>query len=143
MNGEVFVDTNVLVYAVADAQPKRAIAQSLLSENEIVVSTQVISEFVAVCLRKRILSGADTIKAAREFLDILRVTTLSKTTVEAALDLMETHRFSYWDSLIIAAAIESGCSLLYSEDLQDGQFISQRLTIRNPFISPTAAAQVT
>ena len=143
MSGEVFVDTNVLVYAVADAQSKRVIAQSLLAENEIVVSTQVINEFVAVCLRKRILSQADTIKVAREFLDVLRVTTLSKATIELSLDLMVSYQFSYWDSLIIAAAIESGCSLLYSEDLQDGQIIFQRLTIRNPFSSPIATAQMT
>ena len=71
------------------------------------------------------------------------MTTLSKATIELSLDLMVNYQFFYWDSLIIAAAIESGCSLLYSEDLQDGQIIFQRLTIRNPFSSPIATAQMT
>jgi predicted nucleic acid-binding protein len=46
--------------------------------------------------------------------------------------LRATHRFSYWDSLIVAAALESRCAVLYSEDLQDGQIVDGTLTIKNP-----------
>jgi predicted nucleic acid-binding protein len=46
---------------------------------------------------------------------------------------MGKYRFSYWDSLILAAALESTCSFVYSEDLQDGQRIENRLTVINPF----------
>jgi predicted nucleic acid-binding protein len=53
--------------------------------------------------------------------------------------LRTQHQFSYWDSLIVAAALEAGCSVLYSEDMQDGQVIDGRLSIRNPLISPTLA----
>lgn len=56
-----------------------------------------------------------------------------KKTVRQAFDISSKHGFSHWDSLIIASALEAGCTTLYSEDLQNGQVINGKLKIQNPF----------
>ena len=133
MSDNLFVDTNILVYSVADDLHKRSIAENLLLQEEIVVSPQVISEFVAVTLRKQILEPPKVIEYATQFLNVFHVTATTAHTVTSALKIMTMYRFSYWDSLILAAALESTCAIVYSEDLQDGQRIEDQLTIINPF----------
>jgi len=133
MNDRFFVDTNILVYSVADDPRKRKAAEYLLLQDGVVMSPQVISEFVAVTLRKRILEPKKLVEYARKFLQIFQITATNADTVAAALDLMEKYHFSYWDSLILASALESSCAVVYSEDLQAGQQIEGRLTIVNPF----------
>jgi len=61
------------------------------------------------------------------------VTTISITTIHTALDIRERYNFSWYDSLILAAALEGGCDTLYSEDMQNGQEINGQLRIVNPF----------
>jgi len=56
---------------------------------------------------------------------------------QAASRIRTAHQFSYWDSLIIASALEGGCTILYSEDMQHGQVIDGRLTVLNPLLEPT------
>jgi len=133
MSDKIFVDTNVLVYSVANDQGKRAIADNLLLNKDVVISPQVISEFVAVTLRKQILEFGKVSEYAKQFMRVFHVTAMTSDTVQSALDIMEKYQFSYWDSLILAAALESACQFLYSEDLQDGQRIENILTIHNPF----------
>ena len=135
MSDNLFVDTNILVYSVADDLRKRVIAEELLMQDLIVISPQVISEFVAVTLRKRILEPTKVTEYARKFLRAFQITVTSAETIAIALEIMTKYRLSYWDSLILAAALESSCSVVYSEDLQAGQVIEGRLTIINPFVS--------
>uniref|UniRef100_UPI00405795F7 PIN domain-containing protein n=1 Tax=Candidatus Electronema sp. TaxID=2698783 RepID=UPI00405795F7 len=135
MNDNLFVDTNILVYSVADDLRKRVVAEELLMQDVIVISPQVISEFVAVTLRKRILEPTKVTEYARKFLRAFQITVTSAETIAIALEIMTKYRLSYWDSLILAAALESSCSVVYSEDLQAGQVIEGRLTIVNPFAS--------
>jgi predicted nucleic acid-binding protein len=135
MNDNLFVDTNILVYSVADDLRKRVIAEELLMQDWIVISPQVISEFVAVTLRKHILEPAKVTEYARKFLHVFQITVTSAETITIALEIMTKYRLSYWDSLILAAALESSCAVVYSEDLQAGQVIEGRLTIVNPFAS--------
>lgn len=136
MSDRIFVDTNILVYSIANDPAKRAIADAVLLKHEIVVSPQVISEFVAVSIRKKILPQQQTITYAAKFMQVFDVTAITKQTVGSAFDMMTRYQFSYWDSLIIAAALESHCPWLYTEDLQDGQQIEKTLTIYNPFLHP-------
>ena len=63
---------------------------------------------------------------------------LTLATHEAALGLAERYGFQVYDALIVAAALEAGCGTLFSEDMQDGQLIEGRLTIRNPFAAASA-----
>lgn len=107
MNDNLFVDTNILVYSVADDLRKRVIAEELLMQDLIVISPQVISEFVAVTLRKRILEPTKVTEYARKFLRAFQITVTSAETIAIALEIMTKYRLSYWDSLILAAALES------------------------------------
>lgn len=96
----------------------------------------MINEFVAVSIRKHILPQQQAISYATQFMQVFEVTALTQQTVMSAFDVMTRYQFSYWDSLIIAAALESQCPWLYTEDLQDGQQIEKKLTIYNPFLHP-------
>jgi predicted nucleic acid-binding protein len=133
MRGKVFLDTNVLIYAMALGDPRRDRAQQLLARGGM-VSVQVLNEFAAVARRKMRMPWEDVIDA----LDAIRILCPSPVPVtvdthEAALKIAEQSSYSIYDALIVAAAVEAKCSTLYSEDLQDGQVIEKKLTIRNPF----------
>jgi len=130
---EAFFDTNVLIYAVAVDDSRNARAEELLASGG-TISVQVLNEFVSVARRKIRMSWRNVIEA----LDAFRVLCPSPLpiTVEmhvAALKIAERHGYGIYDALVVAAALEAGCTILYSEDFQDGQRIEGRLAIRNPF----------
>ena len=139
MPAEYFLDTNIFVYTFDRHDPqKQARARSLveraLGTGEGVVSSQVVQEFLNVALRKfeRPLLDEQALRYLREVLDPLCSVFPSISLYETALSLHRRWRFSFYDSLIVAAALESNCKVLYSEDLQDGQEI-ESLTVANPF----------
>ena len=129
---KAFFDTHVLLYLLSADDAKADRAEQTLAEGGI-ISVQVLNEFASVASRKLNLSYAEI----RDFLTTVRamiaVVSLRVETHESALALAELHGFSFYDSLIVASALLSGCQTLYSEDLQDGQIIKQRLVVRNPF----------
>ena len=139
MPAEFFLDTNIFVYTFDRREPdKRARARGLveraLGTDDGVVSSQVVQEFLNVALQKfeRPLSEEQALRYLREVLDPLCFVFPSITLYETAVSLRRRWRFSFYDSLIVAAALESKCDVLYSEDFQDGQEI-ESLTIVNPF----------
>jgi predicted nucleic acid-binding protein len=131
-----FFDTNVLVYAFLGVE-KRGRAIDVLAQGGF-ISAQVLNEFTNVAHRKRQRSWTE-IEAALavirgRFPDIIPITA---DTHSSAVGLARDHSFSFYDALIVAAALEAGCETLYSEDLQDGRALAG-LTIINPF-TPDAA----
>ncbi|HWO38279.1 MAG TPA: PIN domain-containing protein [Candidatus Acidoferrum sp.] len=130
---KAFFDTNVLIYAVAEGDPRGARAEELLASGG-VLSVQVLNEFVSVARRKILMSWSDVTQALDAF-RILCPSPLPITveTHEAALRIAARHGYNIFDALVIATALEAGCAALYSEDLHDGQTIDGQLTIRNPF----------
>jgi predicted nucleic acid-binding protein len=133
MNDRAFLDTNVLIYALARGDPRVTRAQELLAQGG-VVSVQILNEFVSVALRKIRMPWKDMMEA----LDAIRilcpsVVPITVETHEAALRIAQKYGYGIYDALVAASALEADCSTLYSEDLQDGQRIDNRLTIRNPF----------
>jgi predicted nucleic acid-binding protein len=127
-----FFDTNILVYAFLDLA-KREQALDLMASGGI-ISAQVLNEFTNVARRKRQRSWPDIENAVSVIRDRFPdIVPLTADTHAAALDLARDHGFAFYDALIVAAAIEAGCDVLYSEDLQHGRTIGG-LTIRNPFI---------
>jgi predicted nucleic acid-binding protein len=133
MPGKVFFDTNVLIYAVAQNDPRGSRAEALLAKGG-VVGVQVLNEFVSVARRKMRMPWKDITEA----LAAIRIlcpspAPITISTHETALRIAEKHRFEIYDALIVSAALEAGCATLYSEDLQHGQVIDGKLTIRNPF----------
>jgi predicted nucleic acid-binding protein len=132
MPADCFFDTTILVYAAAQTDRRTAVAEELLVGGGR-ISVHVLNEFVAVARRK----------LRMPWKEVLEATTVIRTLCDSPLPLtMEIHedalricqRYKYhiYDSLIIAAALESSCTVLYSEDMQDGQVIDS-LHIRNPF----------
>ena len=133
MSDKRFLDTNVLVYTLGQRDDRTPIAEALLASGG-VVSVQVLNELAAVAHRKLGMPWPDVIAA----LDAIKTlcpspVPLTLATHDLALRLAVAHQFRIYDALIIAAALEGECATLYSEDLQTGQVIEGRLTVRNPF----------
>jgi predicted nucleic acid-binding protein len=139
MSARYFLDTNIFVYTFdLSDDGKRQIASRLVSEalqsGQGVISYQVVQEFFNLAARK-FKTPLDE-RQCGQYLDSVFVPLLAVHSsihlFERALELMTTLRISWFDSLIVAAAAEAGCSLLYSEDLQHGRKVGG-LEIRNPF----------
>lgn len=137
MTARTFVDTNVLVYAIDDAEPaKRRIAERVLGSadyGEFVLSAQVLSEFYVTVTRK--LAKPVPADEAMEALERFRrhpIIAIDASLVKSAIMLSRASQVSYWDGLVVAAAIRGGCQRLLSEYLNDGQEIDS-VRIENPF----------
>ncbi|CCI07402.1 PIN domain-containing protein [Microcystis aeruginosa] len=134
MPDKVFIDTNVLIYGYSEDEPnKRQQAIDCVLSAEAWISTQVLNETINVLKRKFSLSYSQIREAVQEISKGFPIVLVSVNTIEIALNLAERYQYSYFDSLILASALEAGCQILYSEDLQDGQRIENQLTIVNPF----------
>lgn len=134
-----FIDSNVFVYLFDEVDAdKRQTAQSLiqaaLQRHSAQISFQVVQETINVITRK--IPVPVTYQDALLFLDTMLLPLWkihpSRALYRRSLSLQERYRFSFYDSLIVAAALEAGCKTLYSEDLQHGQRI-EGLIIENPF----------
>jgi predicted nucleic acid-binding protein len=138
MSGD-FIDTNVFVHLFDETSPDKqqaalALIQDALALGTACISFQVVQETLNVITRK--LKVPVTLEDATQFLEkvllpLWRVNP-SRGLYRRALDLQGRYGFGFYDSLILSAALEAGCSRLFSEDLKDGQRI-EGLTIANPF----------
>ena len=134
MKDRVFIDTNVLVYAYLDnVAEKTEIALEVLDNEFAFISTQVLQEFCNTSRKKFKRSFIEIGSAVAELVSNFYVHTNTETTIKEALVLAEKYGFSFYDSVIVSASLESNCTVLYSEDLQHGQMIEGRLQIINPF----------
>jgi predicted nucleic acid-binding protein len=144
MNGRSFLDTNIFVYDIDAEAPKakKLVAYNLirdaLTQRRSVVSYQVIQEFLAVAIRK--FASPVTPSNARRYLEtVLKPMLAVHSSVELfheALDIGARYQLSWFDSLVVAAASEASCSVLYTEDLQHGAKING-VRIENPFRAKT------
>ena len=133
-----FVDTNVLIYAEdRDSKAKHEIARDLVvrlwDERSGVLSVQVLQEFYVNVTRKlkKPLSSAKALEVVEEYLTWTVVENTGKL-LTTAIELQQKAHLSFWDAMVVQAAIDSGCDTLYSEDLSDGQRFGS-LTVVNPF----------
>ena len=131
-----FIDSNIIIYAEASDEPvKQKQALSLLRELKLsgdgVVSTQVLQEYCSVGLRKLGLDPAH-LRLQLASLQQFEVVQITGDMIHAALDLHQTRSVALYDALIVVAAKRSGCSVLYSEDMQAGEMLAQ-VRIVNPF----------
>jgi predicted nucleic acid-binding protein len=127
-----FFDTNVLVYAFAADDPRGARAEALIADGG-VIGVQVLNEFTNVA-RRKLRWGWEQIEASLAVIeDLLGVARPLTTALHAqAVVLARDFTLSFYDALIVAAAMDSGCEVLCSEDLQDGQKFGA-VTVENPF----------
>ncbi len=136
MSGREFIDTNVLVYA-DDARDRRKQARArelirrLMRERRGVLSLQILQEFFAAATRKLGMSSEEA-KQRVSLYSRFDVVTLTPADLLAAIDLHRMHQLSIWDSLVIRAALNGACTVLYTEDMQAGYMIEDVL-LTDPF----------
>ena len=131
-----FIDSNVFIYAADSKNPvKRSIARKLSTEavasSGYEINVQVLNEFSSVAHRKLGLT-IDEIKAYLEMFRALTILPVPADVTEKGLDVMQRYGLQFYDSLLIVAASESGCSEFISEDLNDGQIYCGMKAV-NPF----------
>lgn len=140
MPGKIFIDTNIVIYALGQTSTKAHLAAPLFVGLP-TISTQVLSETANVASKRLALSASEIRTLITSLEAMCRVEMISLITIHTALDIRERYGFSWYDSLIVAAALEAGCGILYSEDMQNGQEIEGRLRIVNPFVWPCLCQQ--
>ena len=138
MKIKLFVDSNIWIYLfTSDDVSKNELARKFIADNTakgniFVITYQVINEVCAVLKRKKKFDEGKIQFVIDTMLDLCVIQDFSREIIIKASVLRDTISVSYWDSIIIAAAIESGCKSLTSEDLHNGQKI-QGVTIVNIF----------
>jgi predicted nucleic acid-binding protein len=141
MSASYFLDTNIIAYAFTKQMPEKRqralqLVEQALNTGSGTISFQVAQESLKLCQQE--FSPPMELKEAQVFLQEV-LTPLcgvfpNVALLNSALELKDRYKYSFYDSLIIAAALEAGCETLYSEDLQHGQQIG-RLRIVNPFVT--------
>jgi len=138
-----FIDTNVFVYLIDETgDPRRDVAETLvldaLRQRVACISFQVVQETLSVYTQRalRLVSAADAGRFFDRFLEPLWTVMPSAALYRRALTIQARYRYHFYDSLIIASALEAGCKRLLTEDMQSGQMI-EGLTIENPFTRVT------
>ena len=142
MTDKVFIDSNIWLYSLTTprdgedmSKRNKAIKclRNLVEQKTIVASIQVVNEFHWNMLRKFKInddSVAEIVKVNIESLAV--ITEIGYSAYRRAFSIRKKYSISFWDSLIVASALEAECEMLYTEDLQHGQVIENRLTICNP-----------
>ena len=139
MNQACFLDTNVFVYSFDDLHPRKqkraqALIEDAIESEQSAISTQVIQEFLNVAMGK--FSGRLPAQVAMRFLDrvlwpLCKIHP-SASLYASAVSIMEETGWTFYDSLIVGAAVAASCPVLFTEDLQTGRVV-RGVEIRNPF----------
>jgi predicted nucleic acid-binding protein len=140
MNVKSFLDTNIIVYAFGQSFPEKAkIARRLVTDGaadkQAIISYQVVQEFINVALRgfRLAIVRSDLESFVLTALFPMMAISSSPALVIEALRLQGTNQLSWYDALIVAAALQGSCKILYSEDLQHGRRFGE-LAVENPFL---------
>lgn len=136
MHDKAFLDTNILIYAYSEDEPKKqSVALQLLDsfEDHVIISKQVINEFSNILFKKFKLSSEQVENVLLEIDNVLPIVDFDLTTQIKALKLKDRYQFQYYDALIVATALENNCTVVYSEDMQHDMLIDGNLKIINPF----------
>jgi len=131
---KAFIDSNVFIYLYSGTEKiKQQIAQEYVDVCDCVISTQVLNEFSNVCIRK-FNKSVDEIKLAiEEIIDECTVLFIEIEDVSQALDFHKKYGYRFWDCLMLVSALKLDCTYIFTEDMQDGQIIENKLTIKNIF----------
>ncbi|NEQ37149.1 MAG: PIN domain-containing protein [Okeania sp. SIO3I5] len=140
-NKLVFIDSNIWLYCFLSGQyqdpeedaRKRIVANSITDVEGIVISSQVINEVCSILKRKVGFNEEEIFNLIESFESRYQIVSVDLLVVKNASRLRQQYSFSFWDSLIIASALEARITTLYSKDMQDGLLIPGTLEIMNPF----------
>lgn len=133
-----FLDSNVPLYMLSSDGARIAAVETLLRSQPL-ISVQVLNEVTHVCRRKLRMEWGEI----EEFLSILRffckVIPLTEDVHDCARRLAARYQLAFYDACIAGAALTAGCDVLYSEDMNPGLVLEEKLRIVNPFLSPTSS----
>ena len=142
VRGRFTLDTNILVYAVdRDSGERHRRSKQLMARaarRDCVLMVQALAEFFHATTRKGLLAPARAGGFVRTWLDVFPVVSADPAAIVAAMDAAGMHQLSFWDAMLWAAARQSGCSAILTEDLQDGQRLDG-VEIVNPFAEGAAS----
>jgi len=127
-----FLDTNVLLYLLSADTRKAETAESVL-ETGGVINIQVLNEFVNVCQRKLRMDWSDIRSTLSVIRAVCTIEPLTESVHDLGTNVCERYKLSVYDSMIVAAALEAGCTRLLSEDMHTGLHVEGQLKIENPF----------
>ena len=136
MSDKVFLDTNTVIYSYSEDEPeKQKIANDILEQysNQIIISNQVINELSNTLFRKFKLNADEVRETVLELNDNFPIVNFNLQTQLKGIELKGKYKLQFYDSMILATALENGCNIVFSEDMQHNQVIENRLTIINPF----------
>ena len=136
MKDKAFVDTNILIYSYSEDEPlKKSSANKIFDDytDNLIISNQVTNELTNILFKKFKLSSEDIENVILEVDTLLPIVSFDITTQIKAIRIKDKYKLQFYDSLIIATALENGCNILFSEDMQHLQVIDNTLTILNPF----------
>ena len=131
---KAFIDSNVILYLLSKDTKKADAAEAVLRAGGL-ISVQVLNEIANVALRKIGMSWAETNQFLASIRSLCAVESLTVETHDRGRDVAERYGLSVYDAMIVAAALLAGCTVLYSEDMQDGLLADKQLRIANPFKS--------
>ncbi|MCP5426350.1 MAG: PIN domain-containing protein [Gammaproteobacteria bacterium] len=130
---EPFFDTNVLLYLLSGDAVKADKAERLIAAGG-VISVQVLDEFATVASCQLDMSWGEIREVLKTLRAVCRIVPVSLGVHERGLLLCERYGFAVYDAMILSAALLAGCTVLLTEDLQDGQRIDDQLLVSNPFL---------
>ncbi len=134
MKDNISLDSNIFLNGFSDIDLKKhEIAKNILLSDNFAVSTQIINEVSNNMLKKLRLDESDIIEFINSCYKRYSIINFSKDIFVAASMIRIKYRYSYWDSTVIASALDNNCNILYSEYLHSGQEIEKKLKIINPF----------
>ena len=135
MNDKIFLYSNILVYCYSNSDlNKQRIARTLATTDNVYISTQVLNETANVLHKKYAVSWHNLEELITDFENNFFIHTLTAKDVTQACRMANRYSFSFYDSLIISAALKCNCTILYSEDLHHSQIIENGIKIMNPFL---------
>jgi predicted nucleic acid-binding protein len=136
MSDNVFIDTNIWLYALIESdnelEKHQKAKQSIGNTENIIISTQMVNEVCVNLLRKGKKDMSYIAQFIAEFTTAYQTLAQIKEDLIIAANIRSDYHVSYWDSLMIASALRADCNIIFSEDMQDGLFVYKRLQIQNP-----------
>lgn len=134
MPDKITLDTTIVIYAFGRPDDvRKRIAKEIITKCN-VISLQVLNETIFVLLKKFKLPLEEIEKVAEFMKQKFVITNLNIHTLDLTITILNKYGFSFWDSMMVAAALDNQCSILYSEDLHHKQIIEGKLHIINPFL---------
>ena len=129
---KAFIDSNVILYLLSKDAKKADAAEAVLRAGGL-ICVQVLNEIANVALRKIRMSWTETNQFLASVRSLCAVESLTVETHDRGREVAERYGLSVYDSMIVAAALLAGCTVLYSEDMQDGLVVDKQLRVVNPF----------